>query len=72
MPVMTSRLVLSLKEVADKTKSMNERSLTTMSFATSFSTRESDLDLDLDVPINDRTLPLGARRRTVNPDRDAE
>ena len=60
MPVMISRLVLSLKEVADRTEDANEGSLTTMSFSTSFN-REPDLDL---------ATPL--RHRPANPDRDAE
>lgn len=67
---MVSRLVLSLREVADETESISERSFTTISFATSFSTREPDLDLD--TPTYDRTLPLRARRRPANPDPDAE
>ena len=70
MPVVVSRLVLSLKEVADETESMNGQSLTTMSFSTSFSTREPDLDLH--TPAYDRTLPLRARRRPANPDPDSE
>lgn len=61
MPVMISRLVLSLKKVADETESMSEGCFTTLSFSTSFSAREQDLDLD--TPAYDPTLPLRARRR---------
>lgn len=65
MPVMISRLVLSLKEVADETESVGEGRFTTLSFSTSLSYWESDLDLDV-------TPPLRARRRPANPDREAE
>ncbi|KAF9648632.1 hypothetical protein BDM02DRAFT_3186957 [Thelephora ganbajun] len=64
MPVMISRLVLSLMEVADKTENMSEGGFTTMSFSTSFSAREADLDLG--------TPTLRVRRRPANTDPDAE
>lgn len=70
MPVMTSRLVLSLKQVADVTENAGERSLTTMSFSTSFS--REPVDLDLDTSARDRALALRARRRPANLDPDAE
>ena len=70
MPVMISRLVLSLKQVADETESVGEGCFTTLSFSTSLSTWESDLDLE--VPAYDQMPPLRARRRPANHDREAE
>ena len=61
MPVMISRLVLSLKKVADETESMSEGCFTTLSFSTSFSAREQAVDLD--TLTYDPTLPPRARRR---------
>jgi hypothetical protein len=70
MPVMISRLVLSLKEAADGAENETEASFTTMSFSTSFAARETDPDLDTST--YDRGLPLRARRRPANLDSDAE
>ena len=72
MPIMTSRLVLSLKEVADQTENVNQRSLTMMSFSTHFSTRELGLDLDAPADVDDRAIPLRDRRRSANLDLDVE
>lgn len=71
---MTSRLVLSLKEVADQTaaESTNGRSFTMMSFSARFSTRELSSDLDASTYADDRALPLRARRRQASPDSNVE
>jgi hypothetical protein len=70
MPVMTSRLVLSLKAVADQTGDVNERSLTVMSFSARFSTQGLGLDLDAPTYVDERVLPLRARRGLINPDQE--
>ena len=70
MPVMISRLVLSLKKVADETESVGERCFTTLSFSTSLSTWESDPDPDL--LTYEQAHPLRARRRPANPNPEAE
>ena len=73
MPVMTSRLVLSLKAVADQAEDMNERSLTVMSFSARFSSAQGlGLDLDATPYIDDRALPLRARHRSTSPDQDVK
>lgn len=72
MPIMTSRLVLSLKEVADKSENMNERNLTVMSFSARFSPQESDPELDALAYVDDRALPLRIRLETVDLDPGVE
>lgn len=72
MPVMTSRLVLSLKEVADRTAHRNERSFTTMAFSARFSSQELEPEFGPPACVDGRALPLRARHRLTEPDPEAE